>query len=121
MGRATTALIFLVGMLLDFDKIRTEMNMQQTNLLVLLCFVLALRWLDSQPLEGAARIQGPAVGITMDFITGWTKTSKKTVYLQYDGNLGSLEPHPRLKYIDLNAECTHYPVQNVGDPVFKVL
>jgi hypothetical protein len=43
-------IVFLLGMLIDIDKLRTEMNMQQSNLLVLLCFVLALRWLDRRPL-----------------------------------------------------------------------
>ena len=43
-------IVFLLGMLLDIDKLRTEMNMQQSNLLVLLCFVLALRWIDRRPL-----------------------------------------------------------------------
>lgn len=43
-------IVFLLGMLINIDKLRTEMNMQQSNLLVLLCFVLALRWLDRRPL-----------------------------------------------------------------------
>jgi hypothetical protein len=44
------AIIMLFGMLINIDKLRTEMNMQQSNLLVLLCFVLALQWLDRRPL-----------------------------------------------------------------------
>ena len=48
--RASLLMIVLSGMLLDMDKLRTEMNMQQSNMLVLLCFVLALRWLDRRPL-----------------------------------------------------------------------
>ncbi|MDA8168632.1 MAG: glycosyltransferase family 87 protein [Nitrospiraceae bacterium] len=46
----SVALVFLISALLDIDKLRTEMNMQQSNLLILLCFILALRWLDRRPL-----------------------------------------------------------------------
>lgn len=42
--------LVLVAVLLNIDKLRTEMNMQQSNLLVLLSFVLALRYLDKRPL-----------------------------------------------------------------------
>ncbi|MDA8156131.1 MAG: glycosyltransferase family 87 protein [Actinomycetota bacterium] len=59
-------LTFVAGMLLDFDKIRTEMNMQQTNLLVLLCFVLALRWLDKRPLLSGAAI---GLGANIKYVT----------------------------------------------------
>ena len=44
------SLVLLIGMLIDIDKLRTEMNMQQSNLLLLLCFILALRWLDRRPI-----------------------------------------------------------------------
>lgn len=48
--RVSISLVLLLGMLIDIDKLRTEMNMQQCNLLLLLCFVLALRWLDRRPI-----------------------------------------------------------------------
>jgi Glycosyltransferase family 87 len=48
--RISTMLVLLLGILFDSDKLRIEMNMQQSNLLVLLCFLLALRWLDRRPL-----------------------------------------------------------------------
>ena len=44
------SIVFLLAMLMDIDKLLGEMAMQQSNLLVLLCFVLALRWLDRHPL-----------------------------------------------------------------------
>ncbi len=66
-------------------------------------------------------IASAAVGIAMDLITGWTKTSPKALYLQYDGNLGTLTPHARIEYVDLDAECPHYPFQHVGDPLFRKL
>lgn len=64
-------------------------------------------------------IASTAVGIAIDLITGWTKTSQKVLYLQYDGNLGTLVPHPRMKFLDVGTKCTHYPMENVGDPVFR--
>jgi hypothetical protein len=48
--RMSIMIIILLGVLLNIDKLRTEMNMQQSNLLVLLCFILALQWLDRRPL-----------------------------------------------------------------------
>lgn len=48
--RHTAALIALVGTLFIFDKLRIEMNMQQSNLFVLLSFVLGLVWLDRKPI-----------------------------------------------------------------------
>lgn len=42
-------LVLVMGLLLDLDKVRTEMNMQQTNLVLLFCFILALRWLERRP------------------------------------------------------------------------
>lgn len=60
------SLIFLLGLLLDFDKVRTEMNMQQINLLVLLCFILALRWLDKRPFLSGAAI---GLGANIKYVT----------------------------------------------------
>jgi len=48
--RHTSALIALVGTLFIIDKLRIEMNMQQSNLFVLLSFVLGLVWLDRRPI-----------------------------------------------------------------------
>lgn len=62
-----------------------------------------------------------AVGIAIDLITGWTKISFETVYLMYDGNSGLVQPHPRLNYINVNVPCPHYPLENIGDPLYKSL
>ncbi len=43
------ASVALLGAVLDIDKIRNELQMLQTNALMLLMFVLALRWLDRRP------------------------------------------------------------------------
>lgn len=66
-------------------------------------------------------IASAAVGVAIDLITGWTKTSQEVIYLQYDGNHGTLMPHARVKYIDLQVECPHYPHENIGDPLFTKL
>jgi len=39
----------LAGVLLDLDKVRSELQMFQTNTLMLLMFALSLRWLDRRP------------------------------------------------------------------------
>jgi hypothetical protein len=53
----------------------------------------------------------------IDLITGWTKVDNKKVYLSYDGDLGHLQEHPRIKhYLDY---CIHYMLENTGDAIFK--
>ena len=58
-----------------------------------------------------------AVGIAIDLLTGWTR-SLHAVYMLYDGNDGTITPHPRLKYLG-NEDCTHYPPDQVGTPVLS--
>ena len=60
-----------------------------------------------------------AVGIFVDLITGWSKTTDKLFYLSYDGNLGKLDDHPRLKFCPQN--CTHFPLTQIGKPIFTNL
>jgi len=61
-----------------------------------------------------------AVGIAVDLLTDWTRSLRRSVYLSYDGNSHMMQPHIRLQF--LNGEtCTHFPLGNVGDPVFKAL
>lgn len=59
-----------------------------------------------------------AVGVVVDLVTGWSGVSGGLVYLSYDGNTGSMLPHPRLRFLR-NAPCPHYPAEDVGDPVFR--
>jgi hypothetical protein len=47
--RLTVAVIALLGLLLMADKTKSELQMWQTNALMLLMFALALRWLDRRP------------------------------------------------------------------------
>ena len=48
--RATVSSIVAVSMLLGIGEIKTELATSQTDTLVLICFVLALAWLDQWPL-----------------------------------------------------------------------
>ncbi|MDE2039853.1 MAG: ThiF family adenylyltransferase [Elusimicrobia bacterium] len=61
-----------------------------------------------------------AVGVAVDLITDWTRSLRGVVYRSYSGNTGLIEPHARLPYLDLN-NCSHFPVEQVGDPVFRKL
>src|SRR6202042_3814306 len=53
--------IALLGAILDVDKIRNELQMLQTNALMLMMFVLALRWLDRRPI-----LAGIALGVVFN-------------------------------------------------------
>ncbi|HWJ30353.1 MAG TPA: ThiF family adenylyltransferase, partial [Flavisolibacter sp.] len=60
-----------------------------------------------------------AVGILVDLITGWTNRNTSNIYLEYDGNLGTIKDHIRLRFCDKN--CTHYPVAEAGPVRFATL
>lgn len=55
------AAVMLLAMLLNIDKIKGEWQMWQTDVFMLLLFVLALRWLDRRPL-----LSGLALGIAIN-------------------------------------------------------
>lgn len=61
-----------------------------------------------------------AVGIAVDLLTDWTKSLRQSVYLSYDGNSQTLQPHLRMSFLK-DVNCPHFPPHNVGDPVFKSL
>jgi hypothetical protein len=58
-----------------------------------------------------------AVGVAVDLLTDWTVALRGPVYLSYDGNTGTVKPHPRLRYLTAKA-CEHFPADDVGDPTF---
>ena len=60
-----------------------------------------------------------AVGLVVDLVTGWSGLVDRVVYLAYDGNLGTLTDHIRLKFV--NNECLHYGLEDVGAPIFVPL
>lgn len=53
-----------------------------------------------------------AVGIVADLITGWSGEDKRTVYLAYDGKLGVISNHIRIRYSP--KDCIHYPLKQSG-------
>ncbi|HEY3412810.1 MAG TPA: ThiF family adenylyltransferase [Armatimonadota bacterium] len=55
-----------------------------------------------------------AVGVGVDLLTDWTRSLRGPVYLSFVGNDGTLTPHVRLQYLDLE-HCTHYPIGSCGD------
>lgn len=61
-----------------------------------------------------------SVGIAVDLLTDWTKSLRKGVYLSYDGNTGIMQPHVRLQYLNVQ-KCPHYPLDDVGEPLFRRL
>jgi hypothetical protein len=61
-----------------------------------------------------------AVGVAVDLLTDWTAALRGPVYLSYDGNSGTLTPHPRLRYL-APRECEHFPADEVSDPEFLPL
>jgi molybdopterin-synthase adenylyltransferase len=61
-----------------------------------------------------------AVGIAVDLLTNWTRSLCGAIYLMYDGNAGTITPHPRLVHHD-GSPCPHFPPDQVGAPFFKKL
>ena len=64
-------------------------------------------------------VASTAIGILVDLLTDWTKSLRAPVYLSYDGNRGTIVENSRLKYAP--ALCQHYPLTQVGAPVFRLL
>jgi hypothetical protein len=61
-----------------------------------------------------------AVGVVVDLVTGWTGLRDRVIYLSYDGNTGTLVPHPRLRLL-AGVTCLHYPLSAAGPPRFRKL
>ncbi len=59
-----------------------------------------------------------AIGVLVDLVTGWTKQKDKLIYLAYDGNRGLVGDHIRLNYLK-GKKCDHFPIKEVGPPIFK--
>ena len=56
-----------------------------------------------------------AVGLAVDLVTGWTQLRRSHAYLVYDGNEGTLKESVTLR--KLKADCPHFSVTELGDPV----
>lgn len=60
-ARSAVAWVALLGLALIADKVRIELRMWQTNVLMLTMFILALTWLDKRP-----RLAGLALGFAFN-------------------------------------------------------
>jgi molybdopterin-synthase adenylyltransferase len=58
-----------------------------------------------------------AVGVAVDLVTDWSMSLRGPVYLSYRGNLGSITVDPTLRYAP--CSCCHFPLKEIGPPVFK--
>ena len=56
-----------------------------------------------------------AIGMALDLLTDWTRSMREIVYLEYDGNKGTVSVPERMKYLK-DLACQHYPATEVGDP-----
>lgn len=61
-----------------------------------------------------------AVGIGVGLVTDWDRKIRGPLYLMYDGNRSTVTPHTRMQYLPM-AECPHFPLDQVGEPVFRRL
>lgn len=60
-----------------------------------------------------------AVGLITQLLTPWFVNPPDFVYLDYDGNRGTLTPNLRMELLQRKA-CNHHPANEVGDPLFDV-
>jgi hypothetical protein len=57
-----------------------------------------------------------AVGLAVDLVTNWTRSSRTHAYLSYDGNQGTLRESLTLPNLPAKL-CPHFSDSVVGDPV----
>jgi len=60
-----------------------------------------------------------AVGLIAQLLTPWFKGAPEFVYLDYDGNRGTLTPNDRMSLFQ-DKVCKHHPPEEIGDPLFDV-
>ena len=59
-----------------------------------------------------------AVGIGVQLLTSWHPKTSGSIYLEYDGVLGTVSVSPRMKYLE-NVVCTHFKdTESMGDPFY---
>lgn len=58
-----------------------------------------------------------AIGVLVDLTLGWSDLENRDVYLSYDGNLGLVKNHTRLKHKP--DECKHYLLSEIGPVILK--
>ena len=57
-----------------------------------------------------------AVGIAVDLLTNWSNSTQPIAYYSFDANKLTVEPDITLRYLK-NHSCSHYSMENIGDPV----
>jgi hypothetical protein len=60
-----------------------------------------------------------AVGLIAQLLTPWFKEPPEFVYLDYDGNRGTVIPNDRMELLR-NKVCQHHPSEETGDPLFDM-
>ncbi|GAB4070703.1 ThiF family adenylyltransferase [Ancylobacter sonchi] len=60
-----------------------------------------------------------AVSIVTQILTPWFKGPPVFVFLDYDGNKGSITPNKRMVMLK-GCGCTHHPLDEAGDPLFDI-
>jgi hypothetical protein len=60
-----------------------------------------------------------AVGLIIQILTPWFETPPEFVYLDYDGNRGTLIPNDRMELLRYKV-CPHHPPEETGDPLFDL-
>lgn len=60
-----------------------------------------------------------AVGLLTQVLTPWYPNPPGFVFLDYDGNRGTISRNPRMDLLK-NHVCPHHPPDEVGDPLFDM-
>lgn len=60
-----------------------------------------------------------AVGLFVQLVCPWFKSSSASAYVEYNGNMPSLAPSPRMEFA-IATTCPHYSTAEVGDPFFRL-
>jgi molybdopterin-synthase adenylyltransferase len=61
-----------------------------------------------------------AVGLGIETLIGWSSETTVCPYLSFDGNKGTITPHPRWLH-GQHRGCPHFPPASVGPPAFHRL
>lgn len=60
-----------------------------------------------------------AIGLLTQILTPWYANPAGFVFLDYDGNKGTLTRNPRMELLK-NHVCPHHPADEAGDPLFDI-
>jgi hypothetical protein len=60
-----------------------------------------------------------AVGLVTQILTPWYPNPPSFVFLDYDGNKGTVTRNSRMDHLK-NCTCSHHPSNELGDPLFDI-